>query len=194
MGKFIIAQTLTIKIENYSHGYPYIQMDTPMSYSLFDMIQIIKMYTSYTDKYNWKFRNPYEENKNLSLENDREKIENTSFGKYRSVTPYILCTYGPIEILLGVRGFLKYAKVYPTIYQAVGKFPTEDEFEKNIKISDIDGKYTIPRKSLPSAEHVISDSLAEYGERLKEYFKTKYKISNEIDEESTFKPNKLIKK
>lgn len=193
MAKFIIAATLTIQIENYSHGRPCLQMEMTMSYSLRDIIEIIKMYTDYTDTYDWSFRNPYEENKNLSLAKNKEQIENTSFSEYRNITPYVICYYGPIEIHLGVRGFKKYTKVYPTIYQAVGKFPTEEEFAKNIKISDIDGKYTIPRKPLPSTSHVINDDLIEYGERLKEYFKSKYKISDEIDESSTFKNNKLAR-
>jgi len=194
MGKFILAATLTIKIENYSHGSPYIQMETPMTYSLFDLVQIIKLYTNYSNTYDWTFINPYEENKNLSLRNDKDNLENVKFNKYRNITPFIKCFYGPIEMHLGVRGHLKYGKVYPTIYQAVGRFPTEEEFVKNIETSDIDGKYTVPRKSLPSAEHVVNDGLVEYGERLKEYFKNRYKISDEIEEESTFKPNKLVRK
>lgn len=80
--------------------------------------------------------------------------------------------------------------MYPTIYQAVGYFPSEDEFLSNTKIMDIDGKYTIPRKTLPSASHVISDELIKYSEELKAYFKVRYLISNEIVEGS----NKLIKK
>jgi len=194
MAKFIIAKTLTIKVNNYNFGSPEIQMNIPLSYSLHDLIQIIKISTGYTDNYDWKFRNPYEENKNLSLKNDSDKIKNISFGKYKSVTPYIICIYGSIELYLGVRGFVKYRKVYPTIYQAVGKFPTEEEFVKNIEIQDIDGKYTVPMKTLPSAQHLISDKLIETGERLKEYFKNRYKISDEIVEGSTFAENKLVRK
>lgn len=196
MSKFIIGRTLTISIENYSYGCSYIQMDTPMSYSLYDLIQMIKMWTNYTDTYDWIFSNPYKDSgvKNLSLENDREEIENTAFHKFRKSTPTIICNYGPIEIELGARGFLKYRKVYPTIYQAVGYFPTEEEFLNNIKSNDIDGKYTTPRKTLPSAEHLINDDLIQYEERLKEYFKNKYKISNDIVEGSNLNENKLIKK
>lgn len=169
-------------------------MHIPMTYSLFDLAQIIRLYTDYSDTYDWTFINPYEENKSLSLRNDRDDLEDIKFDEYRNITPYIKCLYGPIEMHLGVRGHQKYGKVYPSIYQAVGKFPTEEEFLKNIEIPDIDGEYTIPGKSLPSASHVISNDLIEYGERLKVYFKNKYKISDEIEEESTFKPNRLVKK
>lgn len=194
MAKFIIASTLTIQIENYNYGTPYIQMVTPVTYSLSDLIQIIKLYTNYNNTYDWSFINPYEEAKALCLQNSSDKLENVQFNEYRNITPYIKCIYGPIEIHLGARGHVKYGKVYPTIYQAVGKFPTEEKFVKNIEIPDIDGKYTIARKPLPSAVHLISNDLIEYGEKLKEYFKSKYKISDEIEEESTFKPNKLVKK
>lgn len=196
MSKFIIANTITISIENYSFGKPYIQIDTPASYSLYDLIQMIKMWTKYTDTYDWVFSNPYEDSgvKNLSLNNDREEIENTAFDKFRKHTPYIICNYGTIEIKLGARGFMKYRKTYPTIYQAVGYFPTEEEFLNNIKAIDMDGKYTIPSKTLPSASHLINDDLIQYGEELKDYFKNKYQISNEIVDGSTFNENKLIKK
>jgi len=179
MAKFIIAKTLTIQIENYSHGRPYIQMEMTMSYSLRDIIEIIKMYTNYTDIYDWSFRNPYEEDKNLSLTKDKEKIENTSFSEYRNVTPYVVCYYGPIKIHLGVRGFKKYTKVYPTIYMAEGRFPTEKEFADNIRISDMDMKRN-------------KDELKDLDDRMKKYFKSKYKISDEVDESSTFKNNKLV--
>ncbi|MDR2921619.1 MAG: hypothetical protein LBV72_19920 [Tannerella sp.] len=194
MGKFILAATLNITIENYSHGSPCIQMVTPMTYSLFDLVQIIRLYTGYSDTYDWTFINPYEKNKDLSLRNNSDNLENVKLNEFRNITPFIKCIYGSIEMHLGVRGHLKYGKVYPTIYQAVGKFPTEEEFIKNIQIPDIDGKYTIPGKSLPSASHLINNDLIEYGEKLKDYFKNKYKISNEIEEESTFKPNKLVRK
>ncbi|MDO5615592.1 MAG: hypothetical protein Q4G16_05340 [Cruoricaptor ignavus] len=196
MSKFIIGSTLTVSIENYSYGSPCIQMDTPMSYPLYDLVQMIKMWTNYTDTYDWIFSNPYEDSgvKSLSLKNNKEEIENTAFHEFRKSTPYIICNYGPIEIQLEARGFLKYRKVYPTIYQAVGYFPTEQEFLNNIKSIDIHGKYTIPSKTLPSSEHLINNDLIQYGEKLKNYFKTKYKISNEIVEGSAFNENKLIAK
>ncbi|MFD2561727.1 hypothetical protein [Aquimarina rubra] len=194
MSKYIIAKTATISIKNYAQGNVFIQMDLPMSYSLLDLIQIIKMYSNYDDTYDWSFINPNEKDKNLSLRNDFEKIDKIRFDEYRNITPAINCIYGPIEMEIGVRGHLKYRKVYPTIYQAVGCFPTEEEFVKNIKIPDIDGKYTILGKSLPSASHLINTDLIEYGEKLKKYFKNKYKISSETIESFFGTENALIKK
>jgi len=194
MSKYIIAKTATFSIENYSHGNVFIQMDLPMSYSLLDLIQIIKMYSNYDDTYDWNFINAYEKNKNLSLKNDLKKIDKIRFDEYKDVTPAINCIYGPIEMEIGVRGHLKYRKVYPTIYQAVGYFPTEEEFLKNIKIPDIDCKYTVPRKSLPSASHLINNDLIEYGERLKKYFKNKYKISDKTIESFFGIENALVMK
>ena len=117
MSKFIIARTLSIQIENYTYGKPFIQMDTPVSYSLYDLIEIIRMWTKYTNTYDWEFSNPYEESgsKNLSLKNNREEIDSITFDKYRKSTPYIMCKYGSIEMKLEVRGLIKYRKVYPTI-------------------------------------------------------------------------------
>ena len=183
MAKFIIAKTLTIKVNNYNFGSPNIQMDIPMSYSLHDLIQIVKMATGYTDNYDWTFGNPYEENKNLSLKINRDKIENTSFDEYRHITPYIICTYGTIELHLGVRGFFKYRKVYPTMYMLCGRFPTEGEFINDMKISEEEMNLMKNK-----------DELKDLGESLKGYFKNKYKISDEIVENSTFGENKLVRK
>jgi len=195
MSKFIIARTVTIRVINYHYGIPLVQIDTPVSYSLCDMIQMIKMWTKYADIYDWEFSNPEESgSKTLSLKNDRAKMEDTEFDVYRKGSPYIICKYGPIAIELGARGFIKYRKVYPTIYQAVGYFPTEEEYVKNISVADIDGKYTVPMKTLPSASHSINNELVEYGEKMKEFFKNKYQISNEIVEDSPYNENKLIKK
>jgi len=152
------------------------------------------MYSNYDDTYDWNFINAYEKNKNLSLKNDLKKIDKIRFDEYKDVTPAINCIYGPIEMEIGVRGHLKYRKVYPTIYQAVGYFPTEEEFLKNIKIPDIDCKYTVPRKSLPSASHLINNDLIEYGERLKKYFKNKYKISDKTIESFFGIENALVMK
>jgi|GEM_PF-6120265 len=183
MAKFIIAKTLTIKVNNYNFGSPDIQMDIPMSYSLHDLIKIVQIITGYKDNYDWTFRNPYEENKNLSLKTDRDKIENTSFDEYRSKTPSIICTYGAIELQLGARGFLKYKKIYPTMYMLCGRFPTEEEFINNMKISEEEMNLTKNKGDLKDLE-----------ETLKEYFKAKYKISDEIVENSTFGENKLVRK
>ncbi len=196
MSKFIIAKTLTLQIENYTYGKPYIQIDIPVSYSLYDLIEIIRMWTNYAHAYDWEFSNPYEKSGsiNLSLKNNREEIERTTFDEFRKTTPSIICKYGPIEIQIAARGFIKYRKVYPTIYQAAGYFPTEDDFLNHIKISDIDGKYTVSTRSPPSSSHLINNDLIELGEKLKVYFKNKYKISNEIVKGSTFDENELIER
>lgn len=181
MAKFLIAKTLTINVENYSHGRPYIDLDLTLDYSLLDLIEIIKMYTGYANLYDWKFINPYEEDENLSFKNDGNKFDDIQFGKYRSVTPAIECFYGSVKMRLGVRGHRKYSKVYPTVIQAAGRFPTEEELVGNIGIADNDEKRS-------------AEDLKAFEEKLKVYFKNKYKISDEIAEGSAFGQNKLVKK
>lgn len=183
MAKFVIAKTLTIRLENYGHGRPDIQMDIPMSYSLWDLVWIIQAYTNYKDTYDWTFRNPHDESKNLSLKNDRGQVENTSFDEFHGVAPYIVCMYGPLEIHLGARGYKKYGKVYPTMYMSFGKFPTEGEFVNNVAISKEDMQ-RVQKK----------DELKDLGGKLQEYFKNKYKISDEIVEGSSCDANKLVQK
>jgi len=194
MSKFIYAKSTTISIENYKRGHVFVQMDLPMSFSLLDLVEIIKMYSDYNNTYDWTFDNERKKNKSLSLRNDFKKLEKIRLHEFQDLNPGIECFYGPIEMRISTRSSIKYRKVYPTIYQAHGRFPTEKEFLENIKIPNMDGLYTIPGKSKPSAEHMINEDLIKYGERLKSHFMNKYKISSEIVDSFYGAENLLIKK
>lgn len=178
MSKFIIAKTTSFTIVNYKKGAGYIQMDLPMSYTLLDIITIIKIFSDYGDTFDWTFENPRDKKKNLSYKKDKDKIAETRFDEYKDISPEIYCFYGPICIKIGARGFLKYKKVYPTIYQAKDGFPTEKEIKKNL---DLENKYT-------------QDTLNTIGLHLKNHFSTIYKISTTTILSFFGEENELIKK
>lgn len=165
MSKFIIGKTVSFALEGKYRGI-LLDMDLPMSYTLYDMMQIIKMYANYTDKYEWKFINPYDENKALSSIMDNEKLDKIKFDEYRDVTPAINCFYGNLNISIGARGHLKYKKVFPTIYQAVGNFPSEENLINDAQIEK-DKKWT-------------KEGLKDFDDKLKTYFKSKYNITDEV--------------
>lgn len=177
MAKFVNGKTISFGLTG-KHSDVYFQIDAPMCYTLYDIVQIIKMYSDYTDKYEWKFINSYDESKILNAVSD-EKLDSIKFDEYRNVTPSINCIYGDLEISIEARGYLKYTKVYPTIYQATGNFPSEDNLMNDDEIIKV--KRT-------------KDELKDFDEKLKTYFKNKYKITDEIVTTYYGEQNDLVRK
>lgn len=167
MSKFVIAKTMSIDLKNENYRGILIQMDFPIRYTLYDIIQIIKMYTGYTDRFEWKFINPYDRSKDLSSEKNKDELDKIYFDEYRDITPEIDCMYGSLVMSIGARGYKKYKKVSPTTYQAVGNFPTEDEFSANINIIEMKKKHS-------------KEELKAIDEKLSSFFKNKYKITDEM--------------
>jgi hypothetical protein len=180
MKKFIVAKNCTIKLNNYLHGCPYVGVTIPMALSFFDLIYIIKLYTNYDDTYNFDFHFVNSQT-NLLSRYKKDDLDNIKIREGSPSGGYITGIYGKMEFDIGFRGFSKYAKVYPVAYQAQGIFPTINEFIKNMPVPNMDKFYT-------------KDDLQDFNEKLKIYFKSKYKISDEKEEGSFFEENKLIKK
>ena len=178
MPKFIIGGQISIQVTNFSHGMPVITMVAPVTYTLYDWIEIIKMYAGYGDSHDWIFTHPKNLGESLSLKKDGELLKKMSYDEYRNYHPYITCQYGPIKMDISWRTSKKYSKVHPTILNARGKFPTEEEFAKSIDPPDRLRQYT-------------AEDLSDLGMTMQEYFKGKYKISNETDERSSDGANKL---
>lgn len=177
MAKFVNGKTISFGLKG-KHSDVYFQIDAPMCYTLYDIVQIITMYAGYTGKYEWKFINSYDETKTLRSLNN-EELDRIKFDEYRNVTPSIDCVYGDLEISIGARGNLKYTKVYPTIYQATGNFPLEDNLLNDdavIKVNRTKG------------------DLTDFEEKLKIYFKNRYKITDEIVTTFLDEQNNLARK
>jgi hypothetical protein len=155
---------------------PYVHLTIPLDLSFLDLINIIKMYTNYGDAYEWDFYFDYY-NMNLLSKHKKEEFDDIKIRQYMATSAYNKCVYGPFEFILHKRNFKKYTKVYPIADEADGIFPTEEEFIK--KIPTKDKKYT-------------KDDLTEFNEKLKEIFRKKYKISDEIDDWG-YGSNKLVR-
>jgi hypothetical protein len=184
MKKFIIASNFVFVLTNYETPLGKqrsdIHFEMPLQSSYMDLLQIIKMYTKYNDSNKWEFFPSYKGGKSLKelykgRDFDEIKVEEI-FGIYFHAD----MTYGPMTFEIGARGHLKYSKVYPHIYQGHGTFPTEQEFAEKKIFPDRDVLY--------GEEHY-----SKFNEEIKIYFKNKYKISDEIYE-NTWNSNKLIKK
>ncbi|MDR0604411.1 MAG: hypothetical protein LBG80_08940 [Bacteroidales bacterium] len=183
MAKFIVAKDFHIELDNCKYGSPYIRIKMPIDFSYLDLIQIIKIYTNYKDTYEWDFFFPYYQ-MNLLSKHKKEELGNIKIRQYFEVPPNMDCIYGPIKINIGkmAKSFNKYHKVYPVAFEAAGIFPSEEEFRNKKLLKDITKKYT-------------EEDLKEFNSILKEYFKNKYKISDEIyPGEESFYGNMLIKK
>jgi len=185
MSKFVIGKNFSILLVNHSIGKkPILYLQIPISYSLFDIIQIIKMYTDYSDKNDWKFYHSNDENKKvLSLKDDWIKLNNTSYSEYRGIYTGVICIYGKMIFKLGVRGHLKYRKVYPTIIMGIEDFPNENTFKDNGKYSSLDStvlKKISEEKSIDmNPKRYNPKDLEIFNSKLKKYFKNKYKILGE---------------
>lgn len=181
MAKAVAVSHFHISLENYKHGRPYIVVLIPFGYTFFDLLQIIKIYTGYSDKYSWEVLLPYYNNINLLAYFKKENFNEIKLFEYYQTYPNTIWNYGSIRMDIGRRTIKNSSKSYPFVDNGVGKFPTEDEFMKKIKIKNIDQSYK-------------KDENREFDEKLKEYFKGKYKISDEIDEYFSWRNvNKLIR-
>jgi hypothetical protein len=183
MAKFIVSKDFHIELDNYKHGSPYVRIKTPIDFSYFDLIQIIKMYTNYKDTYEWDFFFSYYQ-MNLLSKHKKVEFDNIKVRQYFEVPSNMDCIYGPIKINIGkmTRSFNKYHKVYPVAFEATGIFPSEEEFRNEKPVKDMRKKYT-------------EEDLKDFNNLLKQYFKDKYKISDEIyPGEESFYGNMLIKK
>lgn len=179
MKKYLIAKNITFKIINYKHGIPMFTIMAPMTYSLLDYIQIIKIYTNYDNTYEWIFINPDDETKIIN--SNTNYLDDIKYDEFKNIAPYIYCLYGSIKISIGTRGYSKHYKVYPTIYDAYGRFPTEEEFTKDIEIKDM------------KTRHLATD-LSLFDIEMRTYFKNKYKISDEKETSFFGEQYKLLKK
>jgi hypothetical protein len=180
MAKWIPAKDIYIRLENYKHGEPYVYLIMPLDFSFADFIQTIKIATNYGDRFEWDFYFDYY-NMNLLSKYKKEEFCDIKLRQYMEVSTNNKCNYGPLTFYLQKRGYFhKHTKVHPIIKEAVGIFPTEDEFIKKAFVKDINKKH--PEEYLKNTN-----------EKLKEIFKTKYKISDEIDG-GGYGSNKLIKK
>ncbi|MHC6204120.1 hypothetical protein ACYULU_13125 [Breznakiellaceae bacterium SP9] len=188
MKKFVIAKDFALVLENYepSGDYhrsacrPSIHFELPLQLSYMDLLHIIKTYTKYEGSCEWEFYPSYKEGKNLKELYEGKDFGEVKVGEIFGSYFHANMTYGPMKFEIGGRGILKYPKVYPHIYQGHGTFPKEDEF--------------IEKKPLPDMGILYKEEhYSDFNEEIKVYFKNKYKISDEIYEE-TWNSNKLFKK
>jgi hypothetical protein len=195
---------------NYKNKYPYVKITIPTDYSFFDLIQIIKIYTNITnDNFVYDFYFSYYE-LHLSSKYNQNEFDKIKIHEYLSVSPNTICSFGPMKLEISHRYHGKWTKTYPVANEAVGKFPDKEEMKKTffgkfknitseelseyIKHNSLDIAINI--NSNPKNIKLTKDDLNDFNNKLKEYFKNKYKISDEtyIYNNNEIGPNKLILK
>jgi len=200
MAKSILSMCFSMELRNFKKGYPIFRVDVPVEYTFADLIQIIKIITGYGDKYDWDF--VYYENTHHTVDyekyiGDKKAVsiksyfDNRNYDEIRwserdrssffngGVTE---CIYGDMRIDISTRSDRKQTKVYPEMYNAEGIFPSEKEFEKGIT-NKVRKKLGTLREMLAKTERLFEkEELKEIDEKLKDYFKNKYKISDELSE------------
>jgi hypothetical protein len=138
MGKFVISKTLIFRVANYGKNYPLLYITTPMAYTLFDLLDIIKMYAGYTGEYSFDFYLEYPETY-FSKEYKKDELDNIIIDEFMGISPSMICSFGPlkIEVGKGSKSFKKWTKIYPEAFMGNGIFPEENEFKK---LKDIPSK------------------------------------------------------
>ena len=118
--------------------YPAMHIYTPVEYTLYDAIQIVKLVTGYSDKYNWRvifIRGQNETIANLA----GKRIDEIKLMEFKSDSFYFI--YGPIQINLNKLGGSRaknQPQNYPIVYNRRGFFPTEDEYKNKVSIENMD--------------------------------------------------------
>ena len=167
MAKSVVAKNMSISLENCVHGKPYIRIIVPVEYTFFDFLQIIKICTGYSDNYKWEVFLPHYGNSNILNHYKKTSLDEIKLIEYFESYPNTIWKYGSIEIGSGWRSNYNYKKSYPSVQIEVGTFPTEEEFMKKIKIKNIDQL------------HKDKEDFKGLDEKLKDYFTSKYKISDQ---------------
>jgi hypothetical protein len=198
MGKFVNAKDCSLQVVNYRKNSPVIQITMSMQYSCLDILEILKMYTGYNENADFDFYNVYNK-EYFSTKYGHKNFDDVTIGDFQGISPEVICSFGPFKIKYSFRRHQKWSKVYPLAYQAYGNFPNEKEYNKldNVsydKLAEYLKKNSTERFMATSALPLYKeDYLKEFNEKLKEYFRNKYKISDEIYE-TTWNSNKLIRK
>ena len=203
MGKFVIANDLTFQIGNFRNDYSLFYITTPMVYSLLDLLDIIKIFAGYTGEYEYDFYSIYYKTYFSSKykQNDLEKI---TIDEFMGISPSMICSFGPLKMKISKasKSLTKWKKIYPEVFMGYGNFPEENEFNKlkNIsseKVAEFFNKnftnLALTYYVLPEIKKQNKDDFKDYNEKLKTFFKNKYKMSEEINE-GTWNSNKIIKK
>jgi hypothetical protein len=164
-------------LKNFKQGKPVFRVYIPLEYRFSDLFEIIKIYTGYySDNYDFLYyenSNGWEKNikklaslKTYFSNRSYDEIRLSEYFESKGATEYF---NGSIRIFIYSRNIRNQTKVYPEVYNANGIFPTEEEFKKGRTNKDMD-KLT------------EKDELKGFDEKMKEYFKKKYKISDELSE------------
>ena len=147
---------------------PTLHVYVPEEYTVFDVIQIIKLLTGYSNKYKWKVfftLGNYQPHNQRIIDLKGKKVDEIRLSDFYTVNNTLYIHYGPIKIninnMCGNRSRLQ-TKKYPLMYNRVGRFPTEDEYKKHTPIENLDRLYK-------------KEELTDLDEILKVYFKDRYK-------------------
>jgi hypothetical protein len=202
MSKFVRAKNFCFQVVNYKNEYPYVVITIPMAYTFLDLLDIIKMYTGYTEEHNFDFYSTYDEIY-LSSKYEQNEYDNVKIHEFIEVSPSAICSFGPLKIEIGKqsKSHRKWTKVYPEAFEAIGNFPQEKEFKKlkNVSSKELNKYLTenylkiVSINSSPRTKKFAKEDLKEFNEKLKEHFKKKYTISDEIYE-TTWNSNRIILK
>lgn len=76
----------------------------PVQYTLSDVLEIIRLFTGYTDIHPWNIYNPYHKEKKMENALFNTDLKTINFTEYKGETPFIVITYGSLTITVGCRG------------------------------------------------------------------------------------------
>ena len=211
MSKFVTACDFTFRAGNYAKGYPIFYVTIPLSFSLLDLLNIIRAYTDYTGEYEYDFYSVYHKTYYSSKYRQNE-LDNIEINEFMDISPSMICSFGSLKIEISKRGKsgVKWSKIYPEAFMGSENFPEEKEFKKLKNISSEKVAEFFKKNSgelainyyhyLPAElQKPKKENFKEYNEKLKEIFKNKYKMSDEKYEKSEeinsiWNCNKIIRK
>ncbi|MCL2698006.1 MAG: hypothetical protein FWE74_07990 [Oscillospiraceae bacterium] len=176
MANTVYAHCVCIYLRGFEHGEfnrPALLVYTPAEYTLFDVIQMIKLLTGYFDKYTWQVTltlGRYEPHNEMILNQKGKRIDEIRLNEFATVNNELIINYGPMKFDINNKGGnagRNQSKKYPVMYLKRGVFPTEEEYESGKPIENMDKSYS-------------KDELKEIDEKLKGFFKDRMKKPEEF--------------
>ena len=131
MANTVHAHCVSIHLRGFEHGEynrPALIVYTPAEYTLFDVVQMIKLLTNYSDKYNWRVvltLGEYEPHNERILKLKGKKIDEIKLNEFYTTNNGLIIYYGPMRFdinnMAGNRA-RNQPKKYPVMYLKKGLF------------------------------------------------------------------------
>lgn len=195
MAKSLLTKYTTFALCSLSKNKTQFKMYMPVQYTLSDVLEIIRLFTGYTDIHPWNIYNPYHKEKKMENALFNTDLKTINFTEYKGETPFIVITYGSLTITVGCRGGKKSAKVYPFEIRAFGRFPEEKEIKQEeaseSELYDYNQLVYLTRDMRQDIIYHSDDELESFIRSTTLYFKSKYKLTDSIIDGYYGEENKL---